>query len=47
MSQPKCRKCQNGWRIPSELDWNELSTQLGGHKVAGGRYISQKNHETK
>jgi uncharacterized protein (TIGR02145 family) len=29
--------CPTDWRIPTEEDWNELATSLGGVEVAGGK----------
>lgn len=29
--------CPNGWHLPSELEWTELISFLGGESVAGGR----------
>ncbi|MFY7943060.1 MAG: FISUMP domain-containing protein [Crocinitomicaceae bacterium] len=29
--------CPEGWRIPSELDWSNLTSHIGGLAVAGGK----------
>jgi uncharacterized protein (TIGR02145 family) len=29
--------CPTGWHLPSESEWNQLSTFLGGNEIAGGK----------
>jgi len=29
--------CPSGWHVPSEAEWNTLTTYLGGQSVAGGK----------
>jgi len=29
--------CPNGWRVPTNADWTELTTYLGGETIAGGK----------
>ena len=29
--------CPNGWHVPTDLEWNTLSTYLGGDSIAGGK----------
>jgi uncharacterized protein (TIGR02145 family) len=29
--------CPEGWKIPTQADWNKLSSALGGDKKAGGK----------
>lgn len=29
--------CPNGWHLPSDAEWAELSNKLGGSSVAGGK----------
>ena len=29
--------CPDGWRVPSEADFNELTDYLGGKEIAGGK----------
>lgn len=29
--------CPQGWHLPSEAEWNQLTTFLGGNSVAGGK----------
>src|SRR5690606_1090110 len=32
--------CPEGWHIPKEEDWNQLSEYLGGYREAGGKLKS-------
>ncbi len=32
--------CPTGWRIPSEYDWDKLTSHLGGNLLAGGKLKS-------
>jgi len=34
--------CPTGWHVPSDEEWIELETYLGGNKVAGGKMKSVK-----
>jgi uncharacterized protein (TIGR02145 family) len=32
-----CEVCPDGWRLPSDEEWTELTAYLGGDEVAGGK----------
>ena len=32
-----CEVCPNGWHLPSDAEWSELSDYLGGLEIAGGK----------
>jgi len=32
-----CTSCPLGWHLPSDAEWTELTTYLGGESVAGGK----------
>ncbi len=31
-----CSSCPEGWHLPGDTEWTELTSHLGGHDVAGG-----------
>lgn len=35
--------CPDGWHIPSDAEWNELATTLGGANIAGGKMKTTGN----
>lgn len=34
--------CPTGWHVPTDDEWDELATNLGGHDVAGGMLKSKR-----
>jgi uncharacterized protein (TIGR02145 family) len=36
--------CPNGWKIPSQVDWDHLGEYLGGQEVAGYKLIETANN---
>lgn len=38
-----CASCPPGWHLPSEAEWRELASFLGGEAVAGGKLKEKGN----
>ncbi len=32
-----CSSCPDGWHLPSDAEWTQLTTYLGGENIAGGK----------
>jgi len=39
--------CPSGWRLPSDADWEQLMTSLGGSEVAGTKLMSASGWDNK
>lgn len=44
--QTAIRACPNGWHLPSDSEWRQLTTFLGGEPIAGGNMKSKTGWNT-